>query len=124
VKGKVTHVISAGRLNRPAQLSLVLTSLTPKGGERVPISTHTWSMAGKSHKTRNIEMIGGGAGVGALIGALAGGKKGAAIGAGVGAGGGTGAAALTGKKEIVLPPETKLVFTLSSPVTFAAQKQA
>jgi hypothetical protein len=119
VAGRVTSVVSAGRLNRPAELSLVLTSLTPRGGEKFSVSTHTWSMHGKSHKKRNIEMIGGGAGAGALIGALAGGKKGAAIGAAVGAGGGTGVAAATGKQEIVLAPETKLTFRLSAPITFS-----
>jgi len=119
VTGKVTSVVSSGRLSKPAELSLVLTSLTPKGGREVPISTETWGMQGQSHKKRDIEMIGGGAAAGALIGALTGGKKGAAIGAGVGAGGGTGVAAATGKKEIVLPPEANLSFKLSQPVTLA-----
>lgn len=122
VTGKVTNVVSSGRLNRPAELSLVLTSLAVKGGSKVEIATNTWSMKGESHKKRNLEMIGGGAAAGALIGALAGGKKGAAIGGAVGAGGGTGAAAYTGKKEIVLPPETKLDFKLASAVTVAMRK--
>jgi hypothetical protein len=119
VTGKVTHVVSSGRLNRPAELSLTLASLTPKGGQTVDISTSTWSAKGESHKKRNLEMIGGGAAAGAVIGALAGGKKGAAIGGAVGAGGGTGVAAATGKKEIQLAAETKLDFTLSAPVTFS-----
>jgi hypothetical protein len=122
VEGKVTSVVSSGRLNRPAELSLVLTSLTTKDGETVEISTATWSMKGESHKKRNIEMIGGGAAAGALIGALAGGKKGAAISGAVGAGGGTGVAAATGKKEIQLAPETKLTFKLASPLTVALQR--
>ena len=122
VGGKVTNVVSSGRLNRPAELSLVLTSLTVKGGEKVDISTSTWSAKGESHKKRNIEMIGGGAGAGALIGALAGGKKGAAIGGAVGAGGGTGVAAYTGKKEIALAAETKLAFKLTSAVTVSLRK--
>lgn len=122
VAGKVTSVVSSGRLNRPAELSLVLTSLTTKGGQTVEISTNTWSLSGESHRKRDIEMIGGGAAAGALIGALAGGKKGAAIGGAVGAGGGTGVAAATGKKEIQLAPETKLAFKLTSPVTIALQR--
>jgi hypothetical protein len=117
VTGKVTNAVSSGRLSKPAELSLTLTSLTPKGGSEVAISTSTWSASGESHKKRNAEFIGGGAAAGALIGALAGGKKGAAIGAGVGAGGGTGAAAYTGKKEIQLPAETKLEFKLSEAVS-------
>jgi len=122
VTGKVTSVVSSGRLNRPAELSLVLTSLTVKGGEKVPITTNAWSSKGESHKKRNLEMIGGGGAAGALIGALAGGKKGAAIGGVAGAGGGTGVAAYTGKKEIALPPETKLDFKLASAVTVSMRK--
>lgn len=124
VTGKVMKAVSSGRLKRPAELALVLTSLTPKGGESVEVSTNTWSVKGESHKKRNIEFIGGGAGAGALIGALAGGKKGAAIGGAVGAGAGTGAAAYTGKKEIVLAPETKLTFKLSAPATLTIKRQA
>ncbi len=124
VTGKVTNVVSSGRLNRPAELSLVLTSLTPQGGRQTEISTDAWSMKGKSHKKRDIEMIGGGAGVGAVIGALAGKGKGAAIGSAVGAGAGTAGAAITGKKEIVLAPETKLTFTLSAPVILSRSKRS
>jgi len=123
VTGKVTNAVSSGRLNRPAELSLVLTTLTLKGGEKVDITTSAWSMKGESHKKRNVEMIGGGAAAGVLIGALAGGKKGAAIGGAVGAGGGTGVAAATGKKEIVLATETKLTFKLSAPFTASARKK-
>lgn len=124
VNGKVTHVVSSGRLSRPAELSMILTSLTPNGGEKTRIATHSVSMKGPSHKKRDVEMIGGGGGAGALIGALAGGKKGAAIGAAVGAGAGTGAAAATGKKEIRLAPESKLTFKLSQPVTLSVSKKA
>ncbi len=119
VTGKVTQVVSSGRLNRPAELSLVLTSLTPQGGKRTAISTEVWSMKGQSHKKRDIEMIGGGAGVGALVGAIVGKGKGAAIGGAVGAGAGTAGAAITGKKEIVLGAETKLDFTLNAPATIS-----
>jgi hypothetical protein len=52
-----------------------------------------------------------------LIGALAGGGKGAAIGAAAGAGAGTAGAAATGKKDIVFPAETRLVFTTRAPIS-------
>lgn len=122
VQGKITKVVSSGRLKTPAELSLVLTSLTVKGGNTVDISTSTWSMKGKSHAKRNVEFIGGGAGAGALIGALAGGKKGAAIGAAAGAGAGTAGAAATGKDEINLAPETALSFKLASAVEVSVSK--
>lgn len=123
VTGTVTHVVSSGRLNRPAELSLTLTSLAPTGGAEVGISTNAWTDKGQSHKKRDIEMIGGGAAAGAIIGALTGGKKGAAIGGAAGAGAGTGVAALTGKKEIILASETKLDFSLSAPITFTVKKK-
>jgi len=122
VTGQVTNVVSSGRLNRPAELSLTLTSLTPKGGEKVAISTNTWSAKGESHKKRDIEMMGGGTAGGAIIGALAGGKKGALIGGLVGGAGGTGVAAATGKKEIRLPSESKLSFTLSQEITLPVRR--
>ena len=121
VGGRVTHVVSSGRLKRPAEISLMLTSITPAGGQRTSVSTHTWSVAGKSHKRRDITMIGGGAGVGALIGAIAGGGKGAAIGGMVGAGAGTAGAFVTGKKEIVLPAETRMTFRLTASADFTVQ---
>ena len=61
-------------------------------------------------------LAGGGAGLGALIGGLAGGGKGAAIGAAAGAGAGGAGAAFTGNKEIVLPAESALSFTLAQPL--------
>lgn len=121
VGGRVTNVVSSGRLKRPAEISLMLTSITPEGGQQTSVSTRTWTVSGKSHKRRDIEMTGGGAGVGALIGAVAGGGKGAAIGGLVGAAGGAGAAYATGKKEIDLPTETQIIFRLTAPATFTGQ---
>ncbi len=117
VSGQVTGVDRGGRLHHPAALSLTLTALRPTGGESIPITTEAWSAKAQSRTKRNVEMIGGGAGVGALIGALAGKGKGAAIGAAVGAGAGTAGAAFTGQKQIVLPAETPLRFALSQPIT-------
>lgn len=121
VGGRVASVVSSGRLKRPAEISLILTSITPTGGQPVSVSTETWGISGKSHKKRNILMAGGGAGVGALIGAVAGGGKGAAIGGMAGAAGGTGMAYATGKKEISLPAETAMTFKLTAPASFTVQ---
>jgi len=124
VTGKVTNVVSSGRLKRPAELALELQSLTLPGGESVEVAAAPWSMKGKSHKKRNIGLIGGGAGLGAAIGAIAGGGKGAAIGAAAGGGAGTAAAFATGKDEIRLAPETKLTFKLTSPLQVTRTAEA
>lgn len=123
VSGTVTHVVSSGRLTRPAELSLRLDSIE-MGGKRVAVSTEPLELKGEGHAKRNIGMIGGGAGAGALIGGLTGGKKGAAIGGAIGAGAGTGVAAATGKKEIVLEAESKLPFKLSAPASVSVRKPA
>jgi hypothetical protein len=65
-----------------------------------------------STNLRTAVLAGGGAAVGALIGGLAGGGKGAGIGALAGGGAGTGGAAFTGNKDIVLPAESAISFTL------------
>lgn len=123
VSGTVTHVVSSGRLKKPAELSLQVTSIQ-MGGKAVPVSTEPLALKGESHAKRNIGMIGGGAGAGAIIGGITGGKKGAAIGGAIGAGAGTGVAAATGKKEIVLEPESKLAFRLSAPASVAVRRPA
>jgi hypothetical protein len=106
VKGRVTEVVSSGRLKRPASITLVLTS----------VPSEPLRIDGKSHLLRNVALIGGAAGAGALIGGATGGKKGAAIGAAIGAGAGTATAYMTGKQEIVLPAELALTFVTAGGV--------
>jgi len=118
VSGRVTDAVSSGRLSRPAELSLVLTSITPKGGSPISIRTHIVSFKGESHKGHDAKIIAGAAGLGALIGGIAGHGGGAAIGALAGGGAGTAAAAATGKHEIHLPAETLLTFRLRRSVSF------
>ncbi|MBZ5503383.1 MAG: hypothetical protein LAN59_14320 [Acidobacteriia bacterium] len=108
VKGQILEVVSSGRLKKPASISLQLTSIG-----RNAVETETLRIDGKSHAGRDAAWIGGGAATGAVIGAIAGGGKGAAIGTLAGAGAGTGTAYATGKKEIVLPAETELVFVVA-----------
>ena len=62
-------------------------------------------------------MIGGGGGLGAIIGGLAGGGKGALIGGLAGAGAGTAASAYTGNRDVIIPSESSVAFTLTAPVT-------
>jgi len=74
---------------------------------------------GKNKRTG--KYVGGGAVAGALIGAIAGGGKGAAIGAGVGGGGATAVQVMTKGEKLNIPSETKLEFTLRSPLVIAAK---
>ena len=115
VKGRVVSVRESGRLKGVAHLDLALESVEIDGNY-YDLHTSTYARYGKNHKKRNWEMIGGGLGGGALIGALAGGGKGALIGLPIGAGAGVGGAALTGKKNLMIPAETRLSFELVQPV--------
>lgn len=115
VSGTVTDSKSAGRFKGNAELSLTLTSVTV-GGREYDLKTSTYSDASGSRGKRTAVGTGVGAAAGAVIGALAGGGKGAAIGAGAGAGAGVTGAALTGQRDVAVPAETKIDFTLSQPV--------
>ena len=106
----VASVQASGRLSTPAKLYIKIDSITVKGTE-YPVSARWAGQVGKSHAKRNVVAIGGTSAAGAIIGAIAGGGKGAAIGAAAGAGAGTAGAAMTGKKDITFPAETKLRFT-------------
>jgi len=120
VRGTVVEARSSGRLSKPAFLSVAITAVEADGSW-VNVNTHPVTLEGKSHKKRDVVAIGGGSALGALIGGIAGGGKGAAIGAGAGAGAGTAGAALTGKKEISLPAESRLIFRLSRAATVRAR---
>ena len=107
VHGQIVETVSSGRLQRPASITLTLTGIN-----KVPVQTRPLQIDGKSHVARNTALLGGGAAAGALVGAVAAGGKGALIGTAVGASAGTDAAYLTGKREIVLAPETELDFVI------------
>lgn len=116
VEGRVVYARRSGRLSGVAQLRLTLDSLQ-MNRTSYELHTNTVGRHGGNHKKRNIALIGGGGGGGALIGAIAAGGKGALIGGPIGAGAGTMMAALTGKKDFVLPAETRLSFRLHQSVT-------
>ena len=116
VRGTIVTAQSAGKFKGNALLQLTLDSVSVNGA-RYPIQTSEFEEAGKGRGKRTATGAGSGAVFGAIIGAVAGGGKGAAIGALAGGGAGTAAAGFTGKKDIVLPAETRLHFKLVQPVS-------
>ncbi len=107
---RVVSAHPSGRIHNPGYLRLTLESVQDGDGTWVPVSTTSVSLSGKSHKRRNLTLIGGGSGLGGLIGGLAGGGKGLLIGAASGAGAGLAGAFATGKKDVTLPAESQLTF--------------
>ena len=110
-RGHLVEADSSGRLTGRAIMRLTLDSFTLNGKEH-RIRTNSIRRVSADHKKRNAAAIGGTAGLGAALGAIAGGGKGAAIGAAAGAGAGTAGAYATGKRELTLPAETPLIFTI------------
>jgi hypothetical protein len=111
VEGEVVDAKPLGRFAGGALLQLKLDSITVNGTQ-MPVQTATFTQTLKGKGKRTAVLAGGGAGLGALIGGLTGGGKGAAIGAAAGGGAGTAGTAFTGNKEIVLPAESAVPFTL------------
>jgi len=111
VAGEVVAAKGRGRFKGAGDLGIQLTSI---GGVRVSTTEYEKSQAGKGKRTG--ALIGGGAGLGAIIGGLAGGGKGALIGGLAGAGAGTAGAAYTGNKDVVIPTESTVVFSLTAAV--------
>jgi len=114
-RGHVVESRHSGRLRGRAYLGVTLDSFRLHG-MTYAIATRADVRASGSHRKRNAIAIGGGSGTGAAIGAIAGGGVGALIGAGAGAAAGTTGAFITGRRNVRLPAETPLVFSLRSAV--------
>jgi len=113
VEGEVVDAKAMGHFKGGALLELKLDTVRVSG-ESMPVETSLFTQSLKGKGKRTGLMAGGGAGLGAIIGGLAGGGKGAAIGAVAGGGAGAAGAAYTGNKEIVLPAESAVPFTLKA----------
>jgi len=120
VRGRLASVASAGRVTGAAELGLELTQIYVNG---IPYSmtTSEYEEKGESRTGQTAKRAAVGTGVGALIGAIAGGGKGAAIGAGIGGGGATAVQVMTRGEKLNVPSETKLEFTLRTPLVIAAK---
>lgn len=122
VRGKVMNAKAKGKIKGQGELSITLTSISVKG-HTYTIHTSPLDSTSKGKGKRTAATTGGGAAGGALIGGLAGGGAGAAIGAGVGAGAGFIGGMLTGNKQIEIPAESALSFTLTAPLTIKPPEQ-
>ncbi|HXW93526.1 MAG TPA: BON domain-containing protein [Terriglobales bacterium] len=116
VRGRVVNAKAKGKIKGEGQLDLALTGISV-GDHTYLIETGVLSSTEKGKGKRTAATTGGGAAGGALIGGLAGGGKGAGIGALVGAGAGFVGGAVTGNKQIEIPAESALSFTLTRPLT-------
>ena len=112
---KLVNAKSQGRYTGRNELTLELSSIVVRGKTYKVVSSDV-RQSGTSRGKNSAEKIGGGAAIGAIIGAIAGGGKGAAIGAAVGGAGGAGLQGLRKGKDLKIPSETRLDFTLQQPV--------
>jgi hypothetical protein len=120
VRGRIANVNEAGRVAGSAQLGLELTQIIVNG---IPysVTTSEYQEIAEGRGSQTAKRAAAGAGIGAVIGAIAGGGKGAAIGAGVGGGGATAVQVMTKGDKLNIPSETKLEFTLRSPLVVAGK---
>jgi hypothetical protein len=120
VRGRIANLQSAGRVTGSAELGLELTQIYVNG-IAYSVTTSEYEEVSESRTGQTGKRVAGGAAIGALIGAIAGGGKGAAIGAGVGGGGATAVQVMTKGDKLNIPSETKLEFTLKSPLVVAGK---
>jgi hypothetical protein len=113
---KLANAKSAGHFTGSSELELQLYKMELHG-ETYPLVSNSYQSKGESRGKQTAKRVGIGAAAGTVIGAIAGGGKGAAIGATVGGGTATGVQLATRGKQLKVPPETELDFTLQSPVT-------
>lgn len=108
---KLTQAKSSGKIQGQSELQIELDHLQFQG-KAYALDSSTYEQKGQSRSKDTVKKVGIGTAIGAAIGAIAGGGKGAAIGAGVGAGAGTAAQVFIKGKQVKIPSETKLDFTL------------
>lgn len=112
VRGVVSSLEKAGRLDRAGRLTLAFDQMQVNG-RTIPIRATATQVFESGGIREEAGTAGVGAGVGGLVGGLLGGLKGAILGAVIGAGG---AIAATDGKDIELPAGTIVRIRLDSPV--------
>jgi hypothetical protein len=116
--GHITESRRSGRVKGRAVLALSLDSFELHG-RTYAVRTSSAARVSGGHKKRNWLWLGGGSAGGALIGAAASGGTGALIGGGAGAAAGTVGMLFTGRKDVRLPVESAVTFTIQSRVSLS-----
>ena len=112
VNGVVDVSHRRGHFKGRSLLELRLTSLT-LNGTQYPLVTADMARSKKGKGRRSAAFIGGGSGLGMLVGGVASGGVGLVVGGLVGGGAGTAVAGLTGNRDVDIPAESIVRFTLS-----------
>ena len=112
---KLVNQQQSGKMSGRTALTLALQQVQINGRMR-DTYTETVTQTSGSRGKKAAATTGGGAAFGAIIGALAGGGKGAAVGAVSGGALGAGYEVMTSGEKVKIPSETRLTFTLNSPV--------
>jgi hypothetical protein len=113
VRGVVTAVTKAGRVERTGKLTLAFDRVTVNGRSYPMHGTPTEALQSGGYR-QDAGKIGAGAGVGAIIGGILGGLKGALAGILIGGGG---VVAATEGQDVNLPAGTVLRVKIESPIT-------
>jgi hypothetical protein len=113
----ITSLTKGGHLKTPPEIAFTVRTIITPDGSSYPVTTSSVYEKGRSHTTREVGMIGGGAAAGAVIGGLIGKGKGAIIGGAAGAAAGTGAAAATGQQNLIFAAGKSETFTLKQPLS-------
>ncbi|MGI8744970.1 MAG: hypothetical protein ACR2NN_20850 [Bryobacteraceae bacterium] len=115
IVAKLVDERQSGKFEGRAVLTLDLMQIM-MNGRMVDITTSSVSQASGSRGSRTAKTVGGGAVLGAILGGVFGGGRGAAIGATSGAAVGGGAEVMTHGQRVKIPSETRLSFTLQTPI--------
>ncbi len=112
---ELANATQSGHIEGRPTVSLELVSLV-FGGHTYAVRSNLFQQQGGSRGKRSAEVIGGAAAAGAAIGGIFGHGKGAATGAVAGAAAGTGVQYATKGPGVVIPSETLINFTLTTPI--------